>query len=65
VSLETIAVMRRDFGDAVDKPQLVVNAPALPPGPTAVTVIQGDVTVLAVPAEQFAMLQPPIRSRSG
>ena len=67
MSLETTAVARRDFANGIVKPQLVVAAPTLPPGPTAVTVTQGGVTVLAVPAEQFTLLQPAIRlaERSG
>lgn len=66
-SVETTAIVRRDFADGIEKPQLVLAAPALPPGPTAVTVTQGGVTVLSVPAEQFIMLQPAIRlaERSG
>ncbi|MCP4249998.1 MAG: hypothetical protein GY778_23400, partial [bacterium] len=54
------ATTRRDFADGVEKPQLVVQAPDLPPGPTTVIVALGTAQVLRVPAEDFTMLQRPL-----
>jgi hypothetical protein len=54
------ATTRRDFADGVRKPQLVVQAPDLPPGPTRVIVSRGYTKVLTVPAEDFTMLQRPL-----
>ena len=54
------ATTRRDFADGAYKPQLVVRAPDLPPGPTRVIVSRGYTKVLTVPAEDFTMLQRPL-----
>jgi hypothetical protein len=60
ITVSATAVLRRDFADAVPKPQVVVAAPELPPGPTSVTVTLDDRAVLGVPASDFTMLPPAI-----
>jgi hypothetical protein len=50
----------RDFADGIYKPQLVVQAPNLPPGPTRVIVLSGNTEVLKIPAKDFTMLQRPL-----
>jgi hypothetical protein len=50
------AIRRRDFADGVEKPQLVVATPALPPGPTRIE-IEG---ILRVDATEFTVLQRPL-----
>jgi hypothetical protein len=55
------AVLKRDFADGLYKAQLVLPAPSLPSGPTAVTVRKKYGTVvLAVAAHDFTMLQPAL-----
>jgi hypothetical protein len=51
------ATIRRDFADAAYKPQLVVRAPDMMPGPTNVIVMDGPMPVLTIPHDQFTMLQ--------
>jgi hypothetical protein len=56
------ATARRDFADAQMKPQLVVAAPDLPPGPTQVYVVASDGTVAVdVPASEFTMMQAAVK----
>jgi hypothetical protein len=61
-TVEGVAVVKRDFADGTPKPQLVVAAPALDPGPTAVTVTPeaGGAPVLEIPPSDFTMLQAPL-----
>jgi hypothetical protein len=61
-TVEGVAVVKRDFADGTPKPQLVVAAPALEPGPTAVTVTPeaGGAPVLEIPSSDFTMLQAPL-----
>ena len=54
------AVSKRDYSDGVDKPQLVVTVPDVPPGPTTVTVRRDADRVLVIPADIFTVLQRPI-----
>lgn len=54
------ATLRRDFADAVVKPQVVVRAPALPPGPTSVVLRSRTRTLSRIPADAFTMLQAPL-----
>lgn len=58
VSVPGIATLRRDFADAVAKPQVSVPVPALPLGPTSVTVSAGLTPILALPATAFTALPP-------
>jgi len=54
------AKFRRDFADGIQKPQIVVEVPDLPPGPTSVTVSYGTSVVLRVEEYDFTTLQQPI-----
>jgi len=54
------AKFRRDFADGIQKPQIVVEVPDLPPGPTSVTVSYGRSVVLRVEEYDFTTLQQPI-----
>ena len=51
-----VASSRRDFADAVVKPQVSVAMPNMPVGPTAVTVSAGLAPILAVPPTAFTAL---------
>jgi hypothetical protein len=59
VSVDGVAVSKRDFADGVVKAQLVVAAPDLVPGPATITVtpLGGGAPLLQVAAEDFTMLQ--------
>ena len=70
------AVLKRDLADGVVKPQLVVSAPAIRPGPAAVKVfvnkqsltdviVNGGTKVLEVGSDQFTMLQAPVQLAEG
>jgi uncharacterized membrane protein YgcG len=59
-SVSATTTMRRDFADAAYKPQLVVSAPDMMPGPTTVIVKDGSTPVLMIPHDQFTMLQAPL-----
>lgn len=52
--------MRRDLADGVYKPQIVVEPPSLPPGPTRVRVGRDGEWALRVPGRDFTMLQRPL-----
>ncbi len=56
------AIVRRDLADGVAKAQLVVAAPALPPGPTqlSVTAVAGGAVLLDVASSDFTMLQAAV-----
>lgn len=56
----TGVTMRRDYADGVVKPQLVVAAPDLPPGPTEVVVKRKDGSNFKIAANAFTMLQAPL-----
>ena len=60
VKMSVTATSRRDFGDGIEKYQLVVQAPELPPGPTKVFVSHNNRTLLKVSEDDFTMLQPPL-----
>jgi hypothetical protein len=64
-AVPAIAVARRDFADGVYEPQLVVQVPELPLGPTPITVQRDTATVLTVPASDFTVLQAPIALPEG
>jgi len=57
---QVTAVLKRDFADGVLKPQLVIAAPALPAGPTAIVVALGSAIVLTIPDTDFTLLPPPL-----
>jgi hypothetical protein len=59
-TVEATVVAKRDFADGVVKPQLVVIVPFMPPGPTAVTVGAAASPALAVSADDFTVLPPPL-----
>ncbi|MBI3771064.1 MAG: hypothetical protein HY271_21540 [Deltaproteobacteria bacterium] len=59
------AVTLRDFADGVMKPQLVVSAPTLPPGPTRIRVKNSGDILLDVAATDFTMLQAPVALAEG
>jgi hypothetical protein len=54
------ATRRRDFADAVEKLQIVVETPDLPPGPTRVIVSRLFSPMLDVSPDQFTVLQRPL-----
>jgi hypothetical protein len=62
-------VVKRDLADGTSKPQLVVQAPAIRPGPTRVLVLKrkplGPVLVLDIAATDFTMLQAPLALAEG
>jgi hypothetical protein len=57
----TFPIKRRDFADGVEKLQLVVKAPSLPPGPTRIRVerVFGG-SILRIDDDEFTMLQPAL-----
>ncbi|MEW6268463.1 MAG: hypothetical protein AB1689_04095 [Thermodesulfobacteriota bacterium] len=55
------ATVRRDLADGVAKPQLVVNVPDVPIGPTSITVARRGQRVLAIGDDDFTVLQPALR----
>lgn len=54
------AVLRKDQADGVAKPQLRVEVPSLPLGPTEVTVEGSSGAVVSIPDSQFTMINAPI-----
>src|SRR6185436_6162185 len=56
------AVWKRDFADGQYKWQVVVKAPQLPLGPTAIEV-RGPGPSFSIPASDFTMMQAPIDLR--
>lgn len=65
LTLQASATTLRDYADGNYKPQLVVAAPALPPGPTQVVVRLGEATVHDVPSTDFTMLPRPVTVPAG
>jgi cytoskeletal protein CcmA (bactofilin family) len=58
--VETVAVIRRDLADAELKPQLVVELPALPLGPTAIRVSDGGGTLVDLDDTTLTVVPQPI-----
>lgn len=65
VEVQGTAITRRDFADGAMKPQLVVPAPALPPGPTRVRVKRSGDILLEITASDFTVLQAPVALAEG
>jgi hypothetical protein len=63
-TIQKTAVLKRDLADGTDKWQVVVKAPQLPPGPTAIEV-RGPGSAISVPATDFTMMQAPLVLQEG
>jgi len=61
ITVGATAATKRDYADGDYKPQLPVAAPALPPGPTSVTVRLGLTTVMTIDATDFTMMPRALR----
>jgi len=62
------AVLKRDLADGTQKVQLVVQAPAIAPGPARIRVVASSdksTVLLSVPATSFTMLQAPLALAEG
>lgn len=64
-TVSAVAIVRADFADGVYKPQLVVEAPELTPGPASVTLRDGDNVLLEISDSEFTLLQSPIVLEEG
>jgi hypothetical protein len=64
-SVYATAVRKRDLADGTYKAQIVVTAPALPPGPTRIRVKRDDDKLLEITPTDFTMLQAPIQLAEG
>jgi hypothetical protein len=58
--VRAVAVRRRDLADGVDKVQLPVPVPAVPLGPTGITVWDGAAQILAVSDADFTVTAAPV-----
>jgi hypothetical protein len=70
VNVPARVIAKRDLADGQVKPQVVVNAPALPPGPTRVLVKKDPKdrdkdALVAVTSGEFTMLQAPVALAEG
>jgi hypothetical protein len=64
--VDGVAILRRDLADAVEKPQIVVNAPPLPLGPTAIQVTDADgAVVIEMTDDLFTVAPQPIGIPTG
>jgi hypothetical protein len=61
VSAAGVATVRRDFADQQYKPQVVLGAPELKPGPARVVVMDmNGMPVVTIGEDQFTVLQAPL-----
>ncbi len=65
IEVDALAVARRDLADKVVKPQVVVNVPSLPPGPTRLRLKKSGDIYLDVPKTSFTITQPPVALAEG
>lgn len=63
--VQAIAVQKRDLANRVVKPQVVVAAPSLPPGPTRIRLKRSGDILLDVATTDFTMLQAPLALAEG
>jgi hypothetical protein len=54
------AVAKRDFADAVVRPQLRVDVPNVSYGPAAISVYEGDQLLISLSDDQLTVIAPPI-----
>lgn len=61
-TVTAVAVTQRDLADSQEKPQVVASVPALPLGPTSISVsLSGQSgVVMAATDEAFTVVQPPL-----